>query len=234
MIFLLEKVKNSLITMLVAIFYILLVLMFAIMWVLFPIITVVFVLEKSGVSSVGAMLNIFDAFKTILKVNYIFVVSKFTDIVSNLYFLERISFYLTILVIMISLNINISKKNNYKNMMRRLQKSEKKKNFIKEEKESKMTEFYDDKNKEFVVTGKHISIFFAIIFTITSLLFSVFTVKTEEVAIISRFGKVVDVKQEGLHLKIPFVDKRIKMVTKERTVKFGNDEKDDFRRILFI
>lgn len=60
-----------------------------------------------------------------------------------------------------------------------------------------------------------------LIFCITT---SVFTVKQGSVAIITRFGKVVDVKEPGLNFKIPFVDRRTTMVTREQTIKFGKDE----------
>lgn len=54
------------------------------------------------------------------------------------------------------------------------------------------------------------------------LIISVFTVKTGEVAIISRFGKVERVCNPGLNFKIPFIESKMIMTTKERTVKFGN------------
>lgn len=63
-------------------------------------------------------------------------------------------------------------------------------------------------------------------------IFNIYTVKTGEVAIVSSFGKVVKVQEPGLHIKIPFVQKKHIMTTKERAVKFGNPENgDDFPTI---
>lgn len=53
---------------------------------------------------------------------------------------------------------------------------------------------------------------------------STFTVKQGTVAIITKFGKVVDIKEPGLHFKIPFVEKKKVMEVRERTVKFGEGE----------
>lgn len=61
---------------------------------------------------------------------------------------------------------------------------------------------------------------------------SIYTVKTGEVAIVSRMGRVERVEQPGLRFKLPFVEKAQTMIVKERTVKFGpNPETDDFLTI---
>lgn len=51
--------------------------------------------------------------------------------------------------------------------------------------------------------------------------FSFFKVNTGEVAIVSRFGKVQRIAEPGLHLKIPFIERKMKMRTREQTIKFG-------------
>lgn len=53
---------------------------------------------------------------------------------------------------------------------------------------------------------------------------SFYTVKEGSVAIVERFGKVVGVKEPGLHFKLPFADKKTTIVTREQTIKFGGDE----------
>lgn len=53
---------------------------------------------------------------------------------------------------------------------------------------------------------------------------SFYTVKEGSVAIIERFGKVIGVKEPGLHFKLPFADKKTTIVTREQTIKFGGDE----------
>lgn len=51
-----------------------------------------------------------------------------------------------------------------------------------------------------------------------------FNVQEGSVAIMTRFGKVTGVKEPGLHFKIPFVDSKIPMRTREQTIKFGEGE----------
>ena len=53
---------------------------------------------------------------------------------------------------------------------------------------------------------------------------SFYTVKEGSVAIVERFGKVIGVKEPGLHFKLPFADKKTTIVTREQTIKFGGDE----------
>lgn len=53
---------------------------------------------------------------------------------------------------------------------------------------------------------------------------SFYTVKQGSVAVVERFGKVIGVKEPGLHFKLPFADKKTTIVTREQTIKFGGDE----------
>lgn len=53
---------------------------------------------------------------------------------------------------------------------------------------------------------------------------SFYTVKEGSVAIVERFGRVIGVKEPGLHFKLPFADKKTTIVTREQTIKFGGDE----------
>lgn len=55
---------------------------------------------------------------------------------------------------------------------------------------------------------------------------SVFTVKTGEVAIVKTFGKVTDIRKEGLNFKIPFIQRREVMVVREQTIRFGDGEEN--------
>ena len=57
--------------------------------------------------------------------------------------------------------------------------------------------------------------------------FNCYTVDTGEVAIISTFGKVSKVESEGLHLKIPFIQSKHFMETREKTYIFGKTEEQD-------
>lgn len=53
---------------------------------------------------------------------------------------------------------------------------------------------------------------------------TVFTVDEGTVAIVTRFGKVKSVKQPGLNFKLPFIDGKTVMRTREQTIKFGDGE----------
>lgn len=52
---------------------------------------------------------------------------------------------------------------------------------------------------------------------------SMYTVNTGEVAIISRLGEVIRVEEAGLHFKVPFMEKKTRMYTREQTMKFGTE-----------
>lgn len=53
---------------------------------------------------------------------------------------------------------------------------------------------------------------------------TVFTVDEGTVTIVTRFGKVKSVKQPGLNFKLPFIDGKTVMRTREQTIKFGDGE----------
>ena len=50
-------------------------------------------------------------------------------------------------------------------------------------------------------------------------LFGTYTVNTGEVAVISRFGKVISVEKEGMKFKIPIIDKKTKLEVRDRLIK---------------
>ncbi len=53
---------------------------------------------------------------------------------------------------------------------------------------------------------------------------SMYTVDTGSVAVIKTFGKVTEIKQEGLHFKVPIIQTKQKMTVREQTIKFGREE----------
>ena len=61
---------------------------------------------------------------------------------------------------------------------------------------------------------------------------STFTVETGEVAIISTFGKVSSIKQEGLNFKLPFVQNKDTMEVRERIYYFSKDNDMDTSLIV--
>ena len=71
-------------------------------------------------------------------------------------------------------------------------------------------------------------IFGGVIVVLLVLLFwNGYTVDTGEVAIISNFGKVSKIETEGLHFKIPFVQSRKYIETREKTYIFGRTDEMD-------
>lgn len=54
-----------------------------------------------------------------------------------------------------------------------------------------------------------------------------YTVKTGEVAVISTFGKLDRIENEGLHFKIPFIQSKNFIETREKTYIFGRTEEMD-------
>ena len=71
-------------------------------------------------------------------------------------------------------------------------------------------------------------IFGGIVIILVVLLFwNGYTVDTGEVAIISNFGKVSKIETEGLHFKIPFVQSRKYIETREKTYIFGKTDEMD-------
>ena len=65
----------------------------------------------------------------------------------------------------------------------------------------------------YIVTGL---LGFAILLMV---LFGTYTVNTGEVAVISRFGKVISVEKEGMKFKIPIIDKKTKLEVRDRLIK---------------
>lgn len=74
------------------------------------------------------------------------------------------------------------------------------------------------------VSKKAIRTIFLLILIVVIGLSSAFTVKQGSVAIVSRFGKVLGVKEPGLNFEVPFIDRTYPMVTREQTIKFGKGE----------
>ncbi len=63
---------------------------------------------------------------------------------------------------------------------------------------------------------KKVMIIILIVIGMIVTFFNIYTVKTGETVIISRFGKVVRTEQAGLHIKIPFMEKKAKVETREQ------------------
>ena len=65
------------------------------------------------------------------------------------------------------------------------------------------------------------------VFILLLILTNCYTVDTGEVVIISTFGKITRVENEGLHFKIPFVQSKTFMETREKTYIFGKTDEMD-------
>ena len=65
------------------------------------------------------------------------------------------------------------------------------------------------------------------VFVLLLILTNCYTVDTGEVVIISTFGKITRVENEGLHFKIPFVQGKTFMETREKTYIFGRTDEMD-------
>ena len=68
---------------------------------------------------------------------------------------------------------------------------------------------------------------FIVTFVIGLVLSNCYSVNTGEVAIISTFGKITRIDTEGLNFKIPFVQSKDYMETRERTYIFGKTDEQD-------
>lgn len=68
-----------------------------------------------------------------------------------------------------------------------------------------------------------------IVIIIAIFLRNIYTVQTGEAAIILRFGKLSRVDKEGLHYKLPFIDTKTFIETREVTYSFENTPKYDNR-----
>ena len=60
-----------------------------------------------------------------------------------------------------------------------------------------------------------------VVSVIILLLTSFYNVDTGQVGIVKRFGKVIAIKEEGLNIKAPLIDKVYKMNVREQTLKFS-------------
>lgn len=60
-----------------------------------------------------------------------------------------------------------------------------------------------------------------VVAVIILLLTSFYNVDTGQVGIVKRFGKVIAIKEEGLNIKAPLIDKVYKMNVREQTLKFS-------------
>lgn len=73
------------------------------------------------------------------------------------------------------------------------------------------------------VTGlkiKHIIISILVVLGIVLMFFSFYTVRTGEVAVVSRFGRINRLSNAGLNFKIPFIESKTKLETREKNLLF--------------
>ena len=78
--------------------------------------------------------------------------------------------------------------------------------------------------KDYLKIGIGILILIGIIISLPS----IFTVKTGETAVITRFGKVIRTEQAGLNFKVPLIEKKTKIETREQKIqsKFSVSSED--------
>lgn len=75
-----------------------------------------------------------------------------------------------------------------------------------------------------VVKGiKGFSIIFIVLAVIVMFIGTFYNIDTGQVGIVMRFGKVIAIKEEGLNLKLPVVDRVYRMNIREQTMKFSNE-----------
>lgn len=79
-----------------------------------------------------------------------------------------------------------------------------------------------EKELKKIITITGISVLGVLIFL--TLFLSCYTVNTGEVAIISKFGKIVDIKGDGLNFKMPFVTSKDIIVVRNTTYNFSKVE----------
>lgn len=82
-------------------------------------------------------------------------------------------------------------------------------------------------NKGAKMTVRITTVIVLLIIVIVFVLNNVYTVNTGEVAIISRFGKVHRIDSEGLNFKLPIIEDKVFMETREKTYIFGLTEEAD-------
>lgn len=76
------------------------------------------------------------------------------------------------------------------------------------------------------VTGlkiKHIIISILVVLGTVLMFFSFYTVRTGEVAVVSRFGRINRLSNAGLNFKIPFIESKTKLETREKIYYFSKD-----------
>lgn len=66
-----------------------------------------------------------------------------------------------------------------------------------------------------------------ILIIIPALFFNIYTVKTGEVAILSRYGKVIGIQTEGLNFKIPLIESKTKLEIRDKIYNFTKDNYED-------
>ena len=74
------------------------------------------------------------------------------------------------------------------------------------------------------INFKRVATIIVALVLVAFLMSAMFTVAEGTVAIVTRFGKVKSVKQPGLNFKLPFIDGKTVMRTREQTIKFGDGE----------
>lgn len=80
------------------------------------------------------------------------------------------------------------------------------------------------------VTGlkrKHIIISVLVLLGLILTFFSFYTVRTGEVAVVRRFGKINRLSNAGLNFKIPFIESKTKLETREKIYYFSKDNKQN-------
>lgn len=77
--------------------------------------------------------------------------------------------------------------------------------------------------EELRIKPKHIFVSIGALFIVVLLFFSFYSVKTGEVAIVSRFGKINRLAHSGLNFKIPFIEQKEKIETREKIYYFSKD-----------
>ena len=78
-------------------------------------------------------------------------------------------------------------------------------------------------NKAVVKGIKGFSIIFIVLVVIVMFIGTFYNIDTGQVGIVMRFGKVIAIKEEGLNLKLPVIDRVYRMNIREQTMKFSNE-----------
>ena len=78
-------------------------------------------------------------------------------------------------------------------------------------------------NKAVVKGIKGFSLIFIVLAVIVMFIGTFYNIDTGQVGIVMRFGKVIAIKEEGLNLKLPVIDRVYRMNIREQTMKFSNE-----------